>query len=131
MAEEAPWIDDFNLWESYIGTPSFTDTTIRIPFRKLGVFSGFDGHAAPYTFYEHCVLVYEDVISSVRRVREFTPDRRGFKSETGYTIEDGPFMPTAKQVYTHEFNSISDELNGWVNWKITAASLRLEAGIAP
>jgi len=125
MIEDDPTEDYLEMMTIYFEKPEITETSIRIPVRDIYVFKGFLGHTADSTHYERCLLVYDDVISSVRTVAEYSSrERKDF--ERRYTITDGPFSGTPKQLYRFHLEGVSDELNAYVRWEIVAAAIRIE-----
>ena len=112
-----------------IGRPDVTAQRLMVPIKTFSITAGYPGYERD-TFFESCVLVYNQVLASTRIVLEYEvfteTENRGFKPK--YVINDGPFVqPTdPNQLFTFRIGCISDELRAWVQWEILAASVHLE-----
>ena len=116
----------FDFDRAYIVDWEITETEIRVTLEDFGVIGGYP--AIPqYTFFASCVLVYEDVTSSKRIVRDYLDEnRQTFGARHEYV--DGPFQPSQKRMYLHSIDAVSKTLNAYIGWDIVAVSVRIEAG---
>lgn len=124
MYLEHPNQDFLDFTYSQYGDPEITKSTIRVPVKEFWVLKGFPEHDQD-TYYKHGIVIYEDVVSSVRKIHEYaSPERKEFKSE--YVIKDGPFSVVEKEAYPCHLSGILEPQNAWIDWEIIAASIRIE-----
>lgn len=114
----------FDFTTSYFGTPEISESTIQMPVYEFGVAKGYPGYTQD-AYYDYCILVYEDVVRSIRTIYEYTtPERTDFKAKK--IITDGPFVQVDKQVYLFGVTGVFVDLNAYVDWEIVAVSVRIE-----
>jgi hypothetical protein len=123
MFSEHPALGRLEFGHSAIGKPQISATSIRVPVRHLWVAKGFPGYDDE-RLYAQAVVVFDDVVSSEREICDYTPDRRGFKTE--YKLTDGPFAEVSKPVYSFYIGGISYDPEAWIEWNIVAASVHVE-----
>src|SRR5260221_9719375 len=119
------WLNYLDLYNVKFGKPEINENSIRVPVRVLAVSGGFPGLSQYY--YDRALFVFEDVVSSTRKVYEFTT-LEGKNVEKSHAVLDGPFSPVAvnKEVFRFEFDGRSEYLNTAQSWDIVAGSLRIE-----
>ena len=121
----------FDFTWSKFGKPEISETTIRLPVSRFNVEKGYPGYPDE-THYDQCVLVYEDVIGSERRLNEYHDEpedidgRLWYKIKSERTISDGPFAAFDDDVYLFTVEGVSLEPHAWLHWEIVARSVHIE-----
>lgn len=130
MAEEYPYRYFLDFTWLYLGTPTINETQIIVPVFEFSVDPGFPGYEDD-VYYDVGTLVFNNVAESSRIIYEYSDLeevngelRKRIKSK--YTIIDGPFRETNKDLYLFVFEGVSKELNAWVHWEILMAEIIIE-----
>lgn len=123
MWREHPALQYMIDMDLYLGKPEFGPSTIRVPVRKLLILRGFPGHDRD-KFYDSCTLVFDHVVTSERIVGKYGPN--GINIVEKSVLTDGPFSHTSSDVYEFSFGGVSEDLNAFVSWTITASDVQIE-----
>ncbi len=126
MYPDHPLSEYFDFTYSKFGKPEIAGTAIKVPVYEFTVNKGFPGIQTA-TLYEHGILKFNGVVSSVRIIREFDDATQGsFKlpvTEEYQNITEGN-----EQSGNFYLGGFSSDPPGWVEWNIVAGSVQLEGG---
>lgn len=127
LRENPDWYEYIDITYSEFGSPKIEGSTVRVPVRHIEVIQGFPSYERSQ-LYSYCVLVFEGVISSVRKVSEYTHNlQHPFKPS--YMIDDGPFPAAQDQLFRFILGGYSYDSDGDMRWQIVAESVHIEDGI--
>ena len=123
--EEHPLRDYLDFTYSTFSRPRIEIATSTVKVKELLITKGFPNFDRS-TLFEEADLILSGVVSSKRKIQDYTLSSNDSKSI--YIIDDGPFPDEhlSGNVYFFETGGPSDDPDGWFEWEAIITHINVE-----